>query len=193
MKAIGKEAFQYCGLTNIVISDSVEVIEDNAFCGLKSTGTTLTFGKNIRSIGNKAFEDAHIIGDMVIPDKVETIGDLAFLYCGIETLKLGKSVKSLGVQAFRESRSLVKVTFNEGLESIGDDCFYGCDIRGTLTLKKGLKSIGATAFLNQSGITNIVFPYGLETIGSQAFQGIVILLKKWRSIVQTKRFEKQHK
>lgn len=177
VKIVGKEAFEYCGgLTNIVIGDGVEVIGESAFAfdargEYHVSETSVTFGKNIRTIGNYAFSHVPITGDMVIPDSVETIGNEAFNCNGnLETVKFGKNLKSIGNSAFWECRNLLKATFNEGLESIGESCFYACNLRGTLTLKSGLKSIGVGAFLGQAGITNIVLPDGLETIESQAFQ-----------------------
>ena len=56
MKAVPGECFYNClGLTNVIISEGVEVIEGSAFTGLNSEIKSICFPRSIRSLGGNIF------------------------------------------------------------------------------------------------------------------------------------------
>ncbi len=66
---------------------------------------SLTLGKNIRKIGDKAFACCDV-GELTLPESLETIGDYAFAGNTAEVVRLPKSVKKVGAGAFYGAKEL---------------------------------------------------------------------------------------
>lgn len=62
VKAIGRDAFNNCGLQYVILGDGVEAIEEGAFWGAEID--TLYLGENIRHIGQNAFNSNSIFHAM---------------------------------------------------------------------------------------------------------------------------------
>lgn len=77
---IGRAAFLSSKLVHVTLPDSLNVIEDEAFCGCTHL-KCLYFPKNLKHIGSRAFLCCDEIREIVIPDSVEYIGDESFAYC----------------------------------------------------------------------------------------------------------------
>jgi len=106
-------------------------------------------------------------GNVIIPNGVLSIDQMAFKNSTISSIDLPNSLKIIESQAFRNS-SLTQVTIPTSVESIGDEAFYSNDLLETVSLGSNLKSIGAYAF-EQTKISTIVIPNSVEVIGSRAF------------------------
>ena len=122
--------------------------------------------------------------DLVIPDKVKTIGNYAFANCiGLTHVHLGKSVETIGENVFLNSDSLTSITVDEENPyfMVDDGVLYSKDKRELLYCPKNfsgiyrvaeeVKRIGKSAFRNCNQLTEIVLPEGLEVIGDTAFYG----------------------
>ena len=122
--------------------------------------------------------------DLVIPDKVKTIGNYAFANCiGLTHVHLGKSVETIGENVFLNSDSLTSITVDEENPyfMVEDGVLYSKDKRELLYCPKNfsgiyrvaeeVKRIGKSAFRNCNQLTEIVLPEGLEVIGDTAFYG----------------------
>lgn len=101
---IGKEAFQDCeSITQVIVPDSVTVIEDFAFAKCKS------------------------LADAKIPNGVTTIGNYAFYQCtSLTRVDIPDSVTKIGDYAFMKCESVVSVTIGSGLVTMGNMAFYNC-------------------------------------------------------------------
>lgn len=127
-------------LTEITIPNSVTSILSCAFNGNKAM-TTLTFEENssLETIASGAFYSSGLIGELVIPASVKTIGE--------ETSTYG---------AFSIIPGLTKVSFEGGSQ---------CTFIGAKTFNG---NVGPTAE-QQSALSEVIIPTSVTYIGSQAF------------------------
>lgn len=156
------------------------------FAFQNQTGKSLQFCDNITEIDNYAFDKFFILDstldspyNLELPKNLVTIGEFAFRNIGIlGDLKIPKTVTSIRQSAFSaELASFASFTgrliFEEGsmLETIGDYVFENQQyIHGELNLPSKLKSIGYRAFSkNYSLEGNLIIPEGVTSIGSYAF------------------------
>ncbi|MBO6047948.1 MAG: leucine-rich repeat protein [Erysipelotrichaceae bacterium] len=94
--------------------------------------------------------------DIIIPDKVETIGDRCFAENEtIESVTMSH-VKTIGNGAFHYCYNLTSVTLNDGLESIGVQAFASTGLT-SLTLPDTLTTLG-NSFIEYTKIKSIVVP-----------------------------------
>lgn len=74
---IASSAFASCGLTSVVIPDSVTYIGSSAF--YDNYLKTISFPPNLKTIGSTAFRNNYL-SSIDIPDSVTSIGSAAFVY-----------------------------------------------------------------------------------------------------------------
>ena len=109
-------------------------------------------------------------GDVVIPDSVTSIGDLAFCGCSsLASIVIPKGVKSIGAEAFEYCKSLTSIVIPESVTSIGDWAFNCCSSLTSVVIPEGVTSIGVRAFSNCSSLASVVIPEGVTSIGNCAF------------------------
>ena len=103
-------------------------------------------GKAVTRIGNSAFEDKKLTGELTLPKFLKSIGDDGFY-----------------------NNQITKINFNNGLEVIGNYAFYNCtNLSGTLDMSNKVKSLGRNAF-GECNYTTINLSSSLKTIGYMAF------------------------
>merc|ERR1712194_452990 len=112
--------------------------------------------------------ETDITGTLVIPAKVETIGEFAFRLTKLTGLDLSRAVSlvTIGKRAFGEAN----------LETIGEFAFYKTKLTGLdLSQAASLVTIGKRAFgeiYNLKG--TLVIPAKVETIGEFAFYKTIL-------------------
>ena len=127
------------------------------------------------SVLNKA-ED--IWGNLIIPDTVTSIGELAYSYCNnLTSITMNKGVKRIDDLAFYGCSNLSSVTLSEDLEYIGDFSFSSCTALTSINLPKNLKEIGDYAFENCTSLDEVLLPDALKSLGQGAFMGCGSLSK----------------
>lgn len=123
---IGHTAFAGCSsLTNIEIPSSVTKIGYRAFYGCKGL-TDITIPDSVTSIGQEAFYSCSSLGSVVFGNKLETIEDGAFGYCGLRSITIPDTVTSIGKNAFDWNTHLTNITIGTNVTSIGNSAFSGC-------------------------------------------------------------------
>ncbi len=147
VSAIGKEAFAYAPVTEVVMPES------------------------ITSIGIGAFVNSHLTS-VKLPDSLLTLGESAFEGCfSVTSISIGKGVKEIPRNCFKSCMYVEKIEIPDQVESIGFGAFQGCGFSAqSITFGSGLRHIGAWAFFNSRHITTLSFPEGLLTIGDCAFE-----------------------
>lgn len=140
--------------------------------------TTLTLGEHVQSIFKGAFSRRYggvsFIGNLVLPNSLQTIGEEAFLDCTGLTgnLVIPNSVTSIGKRAFSGCTGFTgNLTIGNGLTVIDEGTFYGCSgFTGTLTIGSSVQTIGKEAFKNCNHFTgNLSIPNSVTTLGQECF------------------------
>lgn len=114
-------------LRTLVISDGTDTVPKYGFawCGKLNT---VTFPASLKILGESSFYRCdslkHI--DFGSNSQLNTIGNNAFQYTGLEHFTCPPSLTIIGNGAFADDGALKSVKFNRGLLSIGQDAFINC-------------------------------------------------------------------
>ena len=162
-------------IQTIVIGDQITQIGRNTFPW--TACSTIRFGKNVRSIGARAFYGCrNLNGDLTLPDSVQIVGNDAFSECtGLTgTLTLGSSLQTIGAGAFYDCSFSGNLVIPDSVTSIGRYAFYSRpylrpETQGTLTLGRNLRSIGESAFCESRYTGSLTIPDSVVEIGERAF------------------------
>lgn len=145
----------------------------------------LVIGKNVKTIGEKAFYCFLSLNTVTGGKNVTTIEELAFYNCrSLKTVTLGTKVTKVGSGAFHNCAKLGTIKIGNNLKEIGDYAFSGCKKLSSITLGKKLKTIGTEAFYYCKSLKSITIPASVNKIGKHVFyyckklETIVIKTKK---------------
>ena len=151
---IGWRAFYSCtNLTNIIIPDSVTIIDRGAFLGSESL-KTITIPDKIKSIADDTFSNCRSLTSITIPESVTSIGKFAFSDCtNLTSITIPDSVTSIGRGAFTRCTNLTSITIPNSVTSIGFGVIYACN------------SLTAVTFLGHAPeVENAIFRNATPTI-----------------------------
>lgn len=146
-------------LTEIVIPNSVLYIAEDAFRSCSAL-KSVTFGQNLKSIGNDAFYNTGITS-IDIPATVESIGDGAFSFCYSLT-SAEVNCKTIANEMFRSCTALEVLHINDGVETI-DKSFANCTSLERVRIPDSVKYIADYAFTGCTKLRKAVFGTGLKT------------------------------
>lgn len=107
---------------------TVKYIADNLFKGKNYTTTigVAIFSEGIEVIGDSAFAEARRLKFVSFPKSLVEIKNYAFLNCGITgDIVLGEKVKSIGINAFVGNSNLTSVTISNPKAVIAENAFAG--------------------------------------------------------------------
>ena len=133
--------FGRSNLEEITYGDYVTEIQMHELIDCNSL-KKVNLGKNIKTIGNLAFESCELLSDIAIPDGVEEIGELAFSDCqAMPTQKLPSALRTISEGAFRRCYALTSVTIPASVQTIGVNAFIECDGITAFTLEDSPNTI----------------------------------------------------
>lgn len=135
---------------NTVIPADIRGIGSYAFASMSTLTEVPELPLTLRIIDDHAFYACPFIGNLVLPDSLEFIGECAFSFCH-------------GLNG--------SLAIPDAVTQIGDYAFLECEgFDGTLTLGQSLTSIGNMAFTWCSGFTgSLIIPNSVRTMGYSAF------------------------
>ena len=161
-------SFTKMDLVNLIIPDSMELIGDEVFCDCHNL-ESVKMGKNVKYIGESAFEDCSSLKNIEIPAGVTVINERTFYNCyALSSVSLGNNITSIGERAFYDCKNLENITIPDSVNHIGDRAFYNCFKIKDVTIPDGLTSIGEYVFYDCS-LTNLKIPENVTSIGQYAF------------------------
>ena len=155
------------------ITVNAEHVNAYAFYGC-GTIESVTVGKNVKEIGDKAFFANEIETLSFAADSaLTTIGESAFERIKVTELKLPDSVKGVGYKAFYDCSKLTKIDIG-GTRTVANEAFGGCFDVSELNLRTA-EYLGTGAFtgnsvLNEDGaLASVTIPDTVWYIGRGCF------------------------
>ncbi|MBP0968119.1 MAG: leucine-rich repeat domain-containing protein [Oscillospiraceae bacterium] len=107
--------------------------------------------------------------ELVIPDGVTGIGDVAFACCEtLTSVTFPQSLKKIGIASFSDCTGLTAVTVPDGVTEIANFAFNNCTNLEDITLPDTVESIGFAAFA-ATALRTFRIPESCTDIGEQAF------------------------
>ena len=145
-------------LTDLIIPDTVEVIESNTFPKCASI-KSITLGKNTYTIDDGAFRECSSLVTFNGNDKLIEIGAYAFYRCTnlATNLVFSDSLLKINNYAFQECYKLCSIDFANSLQLIGEGAFLNCRQIKEVTIPATTQKIGKYAFKGCSSVTDVYF------------------------------------
>lgn len=160
-------------ITNIHFPSTLDEIGYMAFCGCSSLMSEILLPESVKSIGNYAFAESAISGNLILPHNLENIAGGAFFCCRslIGSLVIPNKVKVISDLAFDCCGFTGTLTLPEGLTEIGADAFGQCGFKGELNIPESVYTIGRQAFGHNDFNGTLILPSELISLGDGAFVG----------------------
>lgn len=165
------------------ITYKVTAISASSFSG-NTTVMNVSIGKNVTTIGEKAFYKCSRLKQVTGCSAVTSLGNYCFaeakqlvqVGAALNTVKLSK-LTEIKKSAFKNCTALKTVNLTgSGLTKIEADAFYGCKALKTLSISSTkLTTIGSRAFYQDKALTKITFytkKLKSSSIGANAFTGV---------------------
>lgn len=161
----------FTGLTSVVLPEGLTSIGNYAFAENSLSGE-LVLPEGVSRIGSGAFRENSLSGELVLPEGLIFIGSYAFDDNSLSgDLVLPEGLTTINDASFRNNSFNGELVLPEGLTFIGTNAFQGNSFTGVLVLPEGLLSIENGVFENNSFSGELVLPEGITSIGSGAFNG----------------------
>ena len=168
VEAIREAAFRGISAKEIILPDSVKIIEGYAFTDCQNLEKAV-LPKNVDLLGVHLFENCAKLTEVNIPENITEIPEYMFTRCTLlESVTLPDGIETVGEQAFHVCNSLRNIELPGSVSKICKDAFWGARLE-KIVLPEGIKEIGGNAFMGNP-LSEANLPDGLEKIGNRAFQ-----------------------
>lgn len=171
IETISENTFALSNLNSVKLEGNIKTIENYAFCS--STLKTVTFGTEVISIGDCAFENCYDLTAINLPDNIKTLGIRAFQSTNkVASIVIGNGIEEIPDSAFENSTINVAnptLTVGSNVKTIGEDGFRSLNI-SSVTIPASVKTIGNSAFRNCEKLVTIIIPNTVESLDIACFQ-----------------------
>lgn len=152
----------------------VVAIADGAFM-LCQDLTSVSLGKNMKTIGDYAFHGCTSLHTVSMPDTLTSIGEGAFSACqNLSVLNLPSALQAVPAYMAQGS-GLTGITLPDHVKTVGQSAFANCDRLTAVSLNNGLTALDANAFEDCTALLAVSFPESLTAIASEVFSGCTAL------------------
>ena len=132
---------------------------------------SISGGKNIISIEEKAFMSCYMLRSFDVAGDITTIYNNAFCECtNLVEITLPKNLEHLGNGAFKDCESLKSIIIPDGVEKIDDYTFKNCSSLESISLPESITYISYDAFYKCENLKEVELPNALKGIGHGAFK-----------------------
>ena len=161
-------------IQSVTIPESVTSIGKSAFEHCSKLDSLTINGVATSMIGAYAFASCTSLTSLSLVGSFQTIGDSAFVNCGMTSLTIDATITSIEKYAF-SSRFLTSLSLTGNVQKIGDYAFANCTSLTSLSLTGNVQKIGDHAFDSCSSLNTVTFPKSPTSIGSYAFDSCTSL------------------
>lgn len=186
------------GVKTIVLPTGVTTINNDAFKNCESLNN-VNFEQliNLNTIGDNAFANSGIKGNIIMPESLNVLGSHAFYGCknlvsvdlsdclglnvelgytfanciNLTTANIPNNLTYLGQFMFSGCQSLANISLPTSIITLNDGVFQNCSSLESINLEHtNIASISKNVFY-QSGLKQVKFPATLKSIDLYAFSG----------------------
>jgi len=160
-------------IPDVIDGKPVVAVGASAFID-KTNFTTLTIGKNVKTIGNEAFRKALTMTSVTFaPDGVlETLGESAFRGCAeLTAFVMPNTVTTIGKYVLQANAKLASVILSNQLTTLSAQALCNCPMLKTVDIPESITKIESGAFRNNGGLEEITIPSTVTSVSSDAFNG----------------------
>ncbi len=162
-------------LTSLDLSDvtNVTALPENQFAG--SLITDIVLPAKLETIGDGAFNECRLLTLTELPASVNSIGNYAFASCpGVNIASMPASLERIGYSAFSYS-GMREFVAGELISEIGSDAFSYCTLLERADLSaSSITRIEGNLFGGCSELDEVMLPSSVEAIGYSAFSGTAL-------------------
>lgn len=180
-EAIAKEFPTQSTIIELKVADEIDgapvtKIADFAACNLENI-EKITIGKNVREIGDWAFENNQKLKEFEVDDDNPYFCDKdgVLFTKDMKTLlfyplsKNAEEITEKDTEGKKVKKTVIKYSIPDGVETIRTKAFYKCGSLTEITLPQSLKRIEEKAFFRCGSLQNVKLSENLEFIGKDAF------------------------
>lgn len=123
---------------------------------------------NLKVIGGKSFYEKYLMGHLVLPETLDSIGPSAFYKNLIDSVSMPHKQIAFANDIFRENSNLTKVEFNSCASYMTNNMFYSCKKLRSVSGMECVKTIGGSVFAGCDSLRTVgnIVP---TMIGNNAF------------------------
>lgn len=182
LTTIEEDAFQYSGISEITVPESVTTFGTGVFAFCTSLLKAVINAK-LLELPDYTFQSCSSLSDLTLPDSLTRLGKTSLKGLAIESIEVGSNVKTIDDSCFDSCTSLKEVSLPEGLTRIGNTAFTACSSLETINIPSTLEDttyvgddeeehdmIGYMIFYKCSSLKHIDIPSNVKEIKSGMFQ-----------------------
>lgn len=183
IEPMGEGAFMNSGILSVEINSSNLISLNNRrsiMMGIFSGCTSLKSFKvsnssTLKSIDVESFKRCTSLTDVVLSDKITSIGESAFNGCSsLQNINIPNGVSVIDEETFEDCESLKTLHLPDGVMKIDDNAFNGCSSLEQLNTPENLMVIGQKAFYKCKKLLQFDIPAGIVSIGHNAFRVVAV-------------------
>ncbi len=125
---IGRWAFQFCSVKEVIMPDSVKMLGHSCFFECFQL-VKIRLSRSLKAIPAYCFQQCHQLKEIEIPEGVQILEENAFCVCeNLETVALPESLLEIGYCAFAGCTALKNISIPSGVTKIGNRAFQKCEL-----------------------------------------------------------------
>lgn len=156
-------------ILDLIIPNIITEIKKYTFCGASNI-TSITFHKNIKSIGEFAFANFRNLSSVNISD-LSAWMNIKFTDLGSNPLT--SYFVNSNHKLYLNGEEIRNLVIPNDVTQIGDYVFAGCCGFSSVNIPSSVNNIGRGAFMGCYGLTSITIPDDVTNIGERAFQDCI--------------------
>ena len=161
-------AFANCDVQEVVMTDGITIIEEDAFKGCAKLKQVILPG-TIREIGDAAFSGCPNLVTVALPKTLEQIGRYAFSGTALRQVDLPEGLLWLGDGAYMDCNKLTNATLPKHFAELAPKVFKGCASLKKMEMPDGIVKIGTEAFAGCAEMIDMIVPESVSSVGDNAF------------------------
>lgn len=168
LEIIGPNAFNSCdNLEEIVIPETVKVIDNYAFAYCTKLNGEITISENVEKLGCGIFSNTNY--SVLNYNTASTQAQNAFEETKLTTINFGNNVKAIPSSLVKSCKELKSITLSDSITKIGEEAFAHCTNLERVKMSDNITEIGDKAFYDCPNITELTIPKKVTELNANVF------------------------